>query len=680
MEPYADVYASIKYGSYLVQSRSARNKKTTLPCPLDNVNDTEIYIYSASQLADVGDLSGLMVGYADFSKAVKLQALKIGDADPEYSNGNLTELYLGNNELLRTLDVRNCPNLTQAVDISGCANIEHVYFDGTAITGLELPKGGIIKTLHLPETLTSLSVLDHAGITDFVLPSVDNLSTCRLENVGDGIDTKAMINALPARCRVRLIGFDWTVANEAELSSLKDVFDTMRGLNEAGGNEDIAQLYGRIHIITITGAVLKEFRESYPDVSILYSNITSKCYFYNYDGTTLLYTANSINGSNVNYTGSTPSRPATAQYNFTFAGWSRTIDGAVDPDAQKHVVEDRNLYAVFTGTIRTYTVRFYVGNSVVLTRSNVPYGSTVHYDGETPTNTDVPNPEDYAFTGWDVSTENIQGDVNCYAVFAYIGYAYKQLLDGNTNGIVELTAPTEIGRYGLSYLEDTPTIILPNVETVGYRAFYFASSGSNTKSISLPKATDIGEQAFYNQKVLETVDLSRAEILGKQAFQGCTSLQSIDLPEVTEIGESCFQSCSALEDISMPNVVQIKNAAFSSASSLKSLTLPETLTRIGQSAFAHCRSLEEVMLPESLTYLDQLAFSSCTGLKRVIFKGKPNTINGGNIFGSCTALEDIYVPWEYGQVARAPWGATNATIHYVDEGWQAELFPEQGEN
>ncbi|MBQ9032586.1 MAG: hypothetical protein IJ106_14210, partial [Parasporobacterium sp.] len=75
IEPYADVYASIKYGSYLVQARSARNMQTTLECPLDNVNDTEIYIYSASQLADVGDLSGLMVGYADFSKAVKLQAL-----------------------------------------------------------------------------------------------------------------------------------------------------------------------------------------------------------------------------------------------------------------------------------------------------------------------------------------------------------------------------------------------------------------------------------------------------------------------------------------------------------------------------------------------------------------------------------------------------------------------------
>ena len=80
VEPYADVYASVKYGSYLVQKRAARHMKTTLECPLDNVNDTEIYIYSASQLMDVGDLSGLLIGYADFSKAVRLQSLKLGDA------------------------------------------------------------------------------------------------------------------------------------------------------------------------------------------------------------------------------------------------------------------------------------------------------------------------------------------------------------------------------------------------------------------------------------------------------------------------------------------------------------------------------------------------------------------------------------------------------------------------
>ena len=67
----------------------------TLACPLSNVNDTEIYIYSASQLQSIGDLSGLMVGYADFSMATRLQSLKVGDAADSYSNGNLTELYLG---------------------------------------------------------------------------------------------------------------------------------------------------------------------------------------------------------------------------------------------------------------------------------------------------------------------------------------------------------------------------------------------------------------------------------------------------------------------------------------------------------------------------------------------------------------------------------------------------------
>ena len=67
--PYADIYATIKYGSYLVQTRAARNQAYLLACPLDNVNDTEIYIYSASQLASVGDLSGLMVGYANFAFA-----------------------------------------------------------------------------------------------------------------------------------------------------------------------------------------------------------------------------------------------------------------------------------------------------------------------------------------------------------------------------------------------------------------------------------------------------------------------------------------------------------------------------------------------------------------------------------------------------------------------------------
>lgn len=172
------------YGSYLRQTRALRGKSYTIPCPLDNVNDTEIYIYSASQIKSIGDLSGLKVGYAEFSLATKLQALKLGDKSSGYTNGNLMELYLGNNALLKEIDVRNCPNLgtgeQKAIDLSGCQNIEHVYFDGTSIGSCSLPNGGILKTLHLPGTITNLTIRNQMNITDFDLPSSANITTLRI--------------------------------------------------------------------------------------------------------------------------------------------------------------------------------------------------------------------------------------------------------------------------------------------------------------------------------------------------------------------------------------------------------------------------------------------------------------------------------------------------------------------
>ena len=77
--PYSHIWPRVKYGSYTVTRRGKRNVPMTLECPLDAMNDTEVYIYSADRLAAIGDLSGLQVGYANFSMATKLQALKLGD-------------------------------------------------------------------------------------------------------------------------------------------------------------------------------------------------------------------------------------------------------------------------------------------------------------------------------------------------------------------------------------------------------------------------------------------------------------------------------------------------------------------------------------------------------------------------------------------------------------------------
>lgn len=412
--PYADIYASVKYGSYLVQQRALRGNSYTLECPLDNVNDTEIYIYSASQLKDVGDLSGLMVGYAEFALATKLQSLKLGDAAESYSNTNLTDLHLGNNVLLRTLDVRNCPNLTQAVDVSGCSNLEHVYFEGTGITGLLLPVGGILKTLHLPATITNLTIRNQATLTDLSIPSYAGISTLRLENVSSAVDSKAILQAIPANSRVRLIGIDWAAGDADTLMAIIALLDTMRGLDESGNNTDMAQVSGTISVDTVTGAQLAEIAGKYPDIRVAYEHITSNLYFYNEDGSTLLYTQAIVDGGNGAYSGSTPSKASTAQYSYTFAGWSKKPGGAADSTALQDVTADRSVYAAFTPVVRKYTVYFYNGSTLLQRVDNVPYGGSATYTGTTPV-----SPEDSSlkFLGWEPTGKNITGNTSCYAQF-----------------------------------------------------------------------------------------------------------------------------------------------------------------------------------------------------------------------------------------------------------------------
>ena len=83
-------------------------------------------------------------------------------------------------------------------------------------------------------------------------------------------------------------------------------------------------------------------------------------------------------------------------------------------------------------------------------------------------------------------------------------------------------------------------------------------------------------------------------------------------------------------------------------------------------AFSFCHELEDVLyFPPSngIGGIGIYTFWDCTKLKRVRITGNVSYIENA-AFGSCPLLTDIYVTWAEGAVAGAPWGATNATIHY----------------
>ena len=455
---------------------------------------------------------------------VNLQYIKVGDSSSSYENPNLNNLTLGSNKLLKSLDARNCTALgtgeQKSVDLSGCPAIEDVYFDGTKISGVSLPNGGVLKTLHLPSTISNLTIMNQTNITDFTVPSYSNISTLRLENVSSAVDSSAIVNALAAGSRLRLIGFTWNMADYNEAKALYDKLDTMRGLDENGGNMDKAQVRGTIHVPSITGTQLASMQERYPNITVLYDHITSYLYYYNFEGDTLLHTDTIVDGGNGTWDGQ-PAHAPTAANTFEFIGWSRkTSSITADSTATQNVTADRNVYAAYHLTGQTYTVTFAKnsvdGGGTLQTVNNVIYGGSATYTGDTPTSS---RGDAFVFDGWSPAPTNIQGNTTCYAVFR------------------DMSSPL------VKYLKRTMT-----------------EYESDT-------ATTVGQYAFYNMNTLETATTS-ATTIEQYAFSGCSKLNTIDLTATTgqvSIAANAFSSCNALTALLIRSTSGVATLASSNA-------------------------------------------------------------------------------------------------------------------
>lgn len=134
--------------------------------------------------------------------------------------------------------------------------------------------------------------------------------------------------------------------------------------------------------------------------------------------------------------------------------------------------------------------------------------------------------------------------------------------------------------------------------------------------------------------------------------------------DLTTIGYSAFSGCPNLALTSLPSgMTNIGSYAFQSCPKLALTSLPSGITRIGYYAFNGCRNLAITRLPPGITNIGFGVFANCTGLTSITFEGNPKTIHS-SAFNGCSNLTTIYVPWSQGQVANAPWGASNATIIY----------------
>ena len=108
------------------------------------------------------------------------------------------------------------------------------------------------------------------------------------------------------------------------------------------------------------------------------------------------------------YSGSTPVKNATAQYTYTFAGWTPTVVAAV---------ADATYTATYTATIRSYTVIWKNCDGTVLeTDENVEAGTMPEYNRSTPVKA-ADDEKEYVFSGWDPEIAAVSGDIIYTAVY-----------------------------------------------------------------------------------------------------------------------------------------------------------------------------------------------------------------------------------------------------------------------
>lgn len=175
----------------------------------------------------------------------------------------------------------------------------------------------------------------------------------------------------------------------------------------------------------------------------------------------------------------TPTQESTAAEDYTFSGgWSATPGGAADANILKNITEDKTVYAVFTATVREYTITYLDDDGVtVLHTEQLAYGTVPSYE---------PKKEGFIFSGWVETLVAVVGDAT---------YTAKWDVDNGIelyNNVVKAsTNDSSLGAYGGIYtplVGDSPifavgdnivvTIDGTEYEFVAYRTSITSSAGT----------------------------------------------------------------------------------------------------------------------------------------------------------------------------------------------------------
>ena len=453
--PYLNMYVKLAVetnGSYYFNQRCKAGETYTVPYPTSTLEF--IYIFGASRIQSVGDLSPMYLQTATLGYGSKMKEVILGNSTPGYKNNALKDLdkvITSNNKLLETLNIENVSSFTGSLPISDIPSINTIYAKGSGITSVTFADSGLIETAYLPETVDTLKMNNLFFFKNLHMDSYNNLLELVKVNTPN-INEKAIVENAPKLNRVRLLNINWTDSEDGygalKDSTLLNKLASCRGIAEDGSNSNQSVVTGRVHIdgyitqaeidryVAAWGATVAQIgtaEELEGDLIITYKklmpqhNIIFKSVDVNTQQETILYSELVDQGITLTAAAHDPiinnkiqtppvQYSSDGQFSYTFNTW-KTSDNKGFSD--KIVVSNSDIvfYADYKQEIRLYHVIWKDDDNekaAIAYETDVAWGTNAIFMGAIPAPKSDTGNNYSLFNGWDRTSTFITDDTVIY--------------------------------------------------------------------------------------------------------------------------------------------------------------------------------------------------------------------------------------------------------------------------
>ena len=391
-------------------------------------SNATIYVTPESLITAITPIDDINNSTFAAAGATKLSEVILGSVESENTAWDANTGLNIPSVVLKELSIRNVVNFARALDLSANVELESVDTRGTNAGIITLPSYAPLDEIYL-NACSGITALNLQKATVFSVASGANLTAVRVENCNSLINNAMAqlladaVNAGGNTTRiVRMTGVNWSLADARMLYTIATKW---HGFDALGQEQNTPVITGYCHITSLADVELSTLNSVFPGLTVEYDTlaVSFDVVFKNYDGT-VLDTQHVIQGYGPDDPVTrdtspiqTPARPSSEEYVYTYDGWMWP-NGTTIPDVESlQITQDTIIFAHYTETVRSYTVRWYNGSTLLETQTK-QYGQEAVYSGADPVSAQEGSyAQYYLFKGWDKSTGFIASDLDVYAQY-----------------------------------------------------------------------------------------------------------------------------------------------------------------------------------------------------------------------------------------------------------------------